>query len=309
MYNYNEDKKLNSFAPLGTAGDFGRTDNGGKGSGNFGHAGRPGEIGGSAPAGSTSFREGEISTVEEALQRLDDVQFEIKIAEELGENTSELELLEQEIMEQLEELRTFESREKQERDYDRRMGFNSVDNIIENGGKGSGNFGHAGREGKVGGSAPSGSGNIKVHPISGEGELGYYAEDGDKILASGKTEEEALEKAQKHQGNEKEELVAKIEKEYKDYGKGFDEKAEKVSEYIDNDDPYTGSRADAIGFLKSNIHYNRDTMNDDEFMEMTEDLIDDLQDVIAMSPDSKIRITPSPMSGSGLVFEEIKQKK
>ena len=29
-------------------------ENGGKGSGNFGHAGRPGEVGGSAPSGSSS---------------------------------------------------------------------------------------------------------------------------------------------------------------------------------------------------------------------------------------------------------------
>lgn len=37
-----------------TNGQFKSFDNGGKGSGNFGHAGRPGEVGGSAPAGTSS---------------------------------------------------------------------------------------------------------------------------------------------------------------------------------------------------------------------------------------------------------------
>ena len=45
------DKKIRGLAPLGTASNFGKTENGGKGSGNFGHAGRPGERGGSAPEG------------------------------------------------------------------------------------------------------------------------------------------------------------------------------------------------------------------------------------------------------------------
>lgn len=51
---YNIDKKLNGFAPLGTASDFGKNLNGGKGSGNFGHSGRPGYVGGSASTGSSS---------------------------------------------------------------------------------------------------------------------------------------------------------------------------------------------------------------------------------------------------------------
>ena len=40
--------KLNTIEGIGTF------YNGGKGSGNFGHSGRPGEVGGSAPQGSTS---------------------------------------------------------------------------------------------------------------------------------------------------------------------------------------------------------------------------------------------------------------
>lgn len=49
---YSIEKKINGYASLGTAGDLGKTENGGKGSGNFGHAGREGKIGGSAPSGS-----------------------------------------------------------------------------------------------------------------------------------------------------------------------------------------------------------------------------------------------------------------
>ena len=64
---YSIEKKINGYAPLGTAGDLGKTENGGKGSGNFGHAGREGKVGGSAPSGygsskaarrSKSFEEG-----------------------------------------------------------------------------------------------------------------------------------------------------------------------------------------------------------------------------------------------------------
>lgn len=77
---------------------------------------------------------------------------------------------------------------------------NSMEGLsaYENGGKGSGNFGHGGRPGKVGGSSSGGSGGsskkIRVHEGSQEMDY-FYAEDGDRILASGKTREEALAKA------------------------------------------------------------------------------------------------------------------
>ena len=74
-----------------------------------------------------------------------------------------------------------------------------------NGGHGSGNFGHSGRPGKVGGSG-KGDG-IKVHEGSEETDY-YYAEDGDRILASGKTKEEALKKAKEKQ-RELDELMAR----------------------------------------------------------------------------------------------------
>lgn len=87
-----------------------------------------------------------------------------------------------------------------------------------NGGKGSGNFGHAGRPGKVGGSVPSGNGGnsrkIRVHEGSKEMDY-FYAEDGNRILASGKTEKEALAKA-KEKLDREQQLDRKIER-AKDY--------------------------------------------------------------------------------------------
>ena len=48
------EKKQNGFAPVGTCIEL----NGGAGSGNFGHAGRPGEVGGSAPSTAGSLARG-----------------------------------------------------------------------------------------------------------------------------------------------------------------------------------------------------------------------------------------------------------
>ena len=67
---------------------------------------------------------------------------------------------------------------------------------IINGGRGSGNFGHSGRPGKVGGSG-TGKGTIEIH--EGSHEMDYYyatSEDG-TILASGTTPEETLDKARR----------------------------------------------------------------------------------------------------------------
>lgn len=83
----------------------------------------------------------------------------------------------------------------------------------ENGGPGSGNFGHAGRPGKRGGSG-KGSG-INVHSGSDEMDY-YYAEDGDRVLASGKTEKETLEKAKKKLAEEK---MASWDEPYKEFTK------------------------------------------------------------------------------------------
>ena len=77
------------------------TINGGHGSGNFGHSGRPGKIGGSGKgSGSTTDEK-----IEEAKQRLYDIQDGITTEEEYGGDTSHLESLEQEAREELEQLK------------------------------------------------------------------------------------------------------------------------------------------------------------------------------------------------------------
>lgn len=98
-----------------------------------------------------------------------------------SELESELKAVEDDLREAQEELRIADTKKKEEQA------------LVQNGGKGSGNFGHKGRPGQIGGSG-DGSG-IRVHEISHESDLGYYAEDGRRVLASGKTEEEAREKA------------------------------------------------------------------------------------------------------------------
>lgn len=60
--------------------------------------------------------------------------------------------------------------------------FGSLLNTTKNGGKGSGNFGHEGREGKVGGSAPSKGGKASSSETKTEGSRTWY-DDGNFGLA------------------------------------------------------------------------------------------------------------------------------
>lgn len=96
-----------------------------------------------------------------------------------GKLEEKLKALEDDLREAQEELRIADSKKKEEQA------------LVQNGGKGSGNFGHRGRPGQIGGSGDG----IGIHEISHESDLGYYAEDGKRVLASGKTEEEVKEKA------------------------------------------------------------------------------------------------------------------
>ena len=232
---YNIDKKINSFAEMGVL------ENGGKGSGNFGHAGRPGEVGGSG--------DGTGQTVEEMKHRLDVVYGELDgIGQAIDDKAEGIDtpIPEDEYIDRLEkEARELEEKIKaKELDYElmldgrlskedrkelvaegerayyviaeklwdyemegnrhRRIGeekpatrgdriiasklgfdtskFSDVDMMLmssqefwesvkhdlgmfkrnqadtyQNGGKGSGNYGHYGRPGQVGGSAPAGA--------------------------------------------------------------------------------------------------------------------------------------------------------
>ena len=247
--------------------------NGGKGSGNFGHSGRPGEVGGSGTGNGGSHNADDIDKrITEAQKRLDDVDDLIAQEETFGDGAgdmSQLESLRQEAQDELDSLKKEkEQKESQKKDQPKQKSMleeeidsleselsdlqyeidkveqefeegrrtkidmlhtrarlrdefsqvdleyrtklrklreseeNSLEKKIENGGKGSGNFGHGGRPGKVGGSG-SGDG-IRVHEGSKETDY-YYAEDGNRVLASGKTKEEALKKAEKKLEKEKKE--------------------------------------------------------------------------------------------------------
>ena len=80
--------------------------NGGKGSGNFGHAGREGKVGGSAPAGSDKVSEEKIKELEEAVERAKravwDTESDLAAEEDFGGDTSHLESV---LAEEEEELR------------------------------------------------------------------------------------------------------------------------------------------------------------------------------------------------------------
>lgn len=191
-----------------------------------------------------------------------------------------------------------------------------------NGGKGSGNFGHAGRPGMVGGSGDGG--NIKVHEGSKEMDY-FYAEDGDRILASGKTKEEALAKAKEAVRKMGEELrkkspvrkqdewfvdIQEVEREYKERGEEIRKAAEKVAEKIyGTDEPYTGSKKDALSFIMEQMHATHESSQgaSDSWIE---DSIETLRDFsedyrYVKSLDSKrVKITQNPMSATGVVYDK-----
>lgn len=192
-----------------------------------------------------------------------------------------------------------------------------------NGGKGSGNFGHSGRPGEVGGSGSGKGGNIKVHEGSKEMDY-FYAEDGDRILASGKTREEALAKAKEAVKKMGEELrkkspvrkqdewfvtVQEIEDEYKKRGAEMDENAGEVESAIyETGETWTGPKEKAMDLVKIGIRTNRDMFDDqEEFLEQTQGLLDDLKDLKAFKS-KKVDVYEHPMSPSGIVVQEHKKK-
>ena len=136
-------------------------ENGGKGSGNFGHAGRPGEIGGSSDG------VGAIST-KDFYAKADVLDTDAVEKWAIGKWTDYKKKLEEKYTERYPD---YEIKIRQERLKGGGSGAGLIDytvwgvkkedlnkpnphsELIENGGKGSGNFGHAGRPGKVGGSS------------------------------------------------------------------------------------------------------------------------------------------------------------
>lgn len=159
---------------------------------------------------------------------------------------------------------------------------NKLENLekLLNGGKGSGNFGHSGRPGKRGGSG-KGDG-IKVHEGSGETDY-YYAEDGDRVLASGKTEEEALKKAKEKLEKEKKEPKDKSgqESSKKDEGKKTSTMLDKIEKaggtvyrgegdiyslFGDGVDTVTMSKKDALKLAEDDANYTSRTGHQDDWL-------------------------------------------
>ena len=230
---------------------------------------------------------------------------------------------------------------------------NELEKRILNGGRGSGNFGHAGRPGEIGGSAPSGSSaSVTGGPLMIPAEIAskildytigasdardfyedamaehaYTVEEADKEAAKklgADLEDSAIpqndrrdfwyavsqqldDKAHKLQDDyENTQIVAKIDEEYKKRGKEMDKISDKIQDAVNEKSTYTGTKEEALDFLKSNIHYNKDNFGEDEFMEETEPLLDDLKFVEKMTA-KKVRIDENPMSASNVVFTEVKK--
>ncbi len=264
---YGIDKKINSMGGLSAY------ENGGPGSGNFGHSGRPGEIGGSSKTGSYEQLSGPAKTRGEYMQKdasedckteFSDVYgalsdhaywiadeggfadgYEARDYEALGDkyagicdrSRSRGYVTQHDLVGMLKRTRKEAepyglidgsgSTDKMNDflvKYDMDDKLNSVSDVFENGGKGSGNFGHSGRPGEVGGSGKgSGGSNSKnideeiektKKAIEGLGEfLGSIPPSG--ILSS---EMEGIEKASKELEKARKKLE-KLEKEKKGSGK------------------------------------------------------------------------------------------
>ena len=264
---YGIDKKINSMAGLSAY------ENGGPGSGNFGHSGRPGEIGGSSKTGSYEQLSGPAKTRGEYMQKdasedckteFSDVYgalsdhaywiadeggfadgYEARDYETLGDkyagicdrSRSRGYVTQHDLVGMLKRTRKEAepyglidgsgSTDKMNDflvKYDMDDKLNSASDVFENGGKGSGNFGHSGRPGEVGGSG-KGSGGSHSKNIDDEIEKTKKAIEGlgeflGSIPPSGilSSEMEGIEKASKELEKARKKLE-KLEKEKKGSGK------------------------------------------------------------------------------------------
>ena len=237
------EKKINKFAPYGTLEGGEKVENGGRGSGNFGHAGRPGEVGGSASGYGSSKQARRVKKIEDskALKAEEDRRMKEEMDKDLAEFRAEQKkeydriaklpklegktkltdaikqkgldkygMSDEELVSRLsedylgsdyiaddflEDVQYYIDRIRAEdkalmRAAKEEFGFNSATQKVENGGRGSGNFGHAGRPGEVGGSAPQGSGGAVSTSLVSKGTMlrdhidmdGQYVSDEHKML-------------------------------------------------------------------------------------------------------------------------------
>ena len=158
---------------------------------------------------------------------------------------------------------------------------NSMDGLsaYENGGQGSGNFGHAGRPGEVGGSAGAGGGGMTMPERASDPHDWFQT-------------------------------VREVQKEYKERQEEIDKNADKVVEKIfDTGEAYVGAKKTVLDFIKQNIKYHADDSSDEEeFLEIASEWLDDYK-MVKESKAKKFRVSENPMSGTNVVIDEVKDKK
>lgn len=147
-----------------------------------------------------------------------------------------------------------------------------------NGGKGSGNFGHSGRPGEVGGSAGAGGGMTMPERASDPHD--WF------------------------------QTVREVQKEYKERQEEIDKNADRVVEKIfDTGEAYVGPKKTVLDFIKQNIKYHADDSSDEEeFLEIASEWLDDYK-MVKESKAKKFRVSENPMSGTNVVIDEVKDKK
>ena len=226
---------------------------------------------------------------------------------------------------------------------------NSMEGLsaYENGGKGSGNFGHAGRPGERGGSGKGGrptyldkmsDSEIKKEMKSLQEDLDEYNRLVEKAESEGLTDKEIedqygyedftgfgseladkidmfrteLQRRGKSPVRKQDEwfvTLKQIDDEYGKRGKEMEDNAGEVESAIyETGETWTGPKQKALDLVKIGIRTNRDTFTDsDEFLEQTRGLFDDLKDVEGFKAKT-VDVYEHPMSASGIVIQEHKKK-
>lgn len=162
----------------------------------------------------------------------------------------------------------------------------------ENGGPGSGNFGHAGRPGEIGGSSKGGGVDLD------------HAKEVVKKMG-----EELRAKSPVRKQDEWFVTLKKIDDEYEKRGKEMEDNAGEVESAIyETGETWTGPKQKALDLVKIGIRTNRDMFDDqEEFLEQTEGLFDDLRDVEGFKAKT-VDVYEHPMSASGIVIQEHRKK-
>ena len=156
-----------------------------------------------------------------------------------------------------------------------------------NGGKGSGNFGHAGRPGEVGGSSSGGVNLDKAKEV---------------VKKMG---EELRKKSPVRKQDEWFVTLKQIDDEYEKRGSEMEDNAGEVESAIyETGETWSGPKEKAMDLVKIGIRTNRDMFDDQaEFLEQTEGLFDDLK-YLEDTKTKDVAVYEHPMSPSGIAIEK-----